>query len=76
MADAATNLVGTILGAGAGGAWDVATVTATPGGNRVTVNLDGAVVTIPKLRSYAPAVGDVALLGRIGAGLFAVGAVG
>lgn len=79
MADPTTAVVGGILGASAGSSsWDVATVTATVAGSpaRVTVRLDGVVQTIPRLKSYAPVVGEVAVLGRYGAAPFAIGALG
>lgn len=80
MADAASNLVGTIRGAASDGddAWATATVKALVGGApaRVTVTLDGTDQTIPRLKTYAPVVGEVALLGRIGAAPFAIGALG
>lgn len=78
MADPATNLVGSLLGAANGdGPWDVATVTsATLVGGRVQARHDGAAVTLPKLRRYTPVVGDVVVLGRIGAALFIVDALG
>ncbi len=74
---AASGLVGTLLAAaGSEGPWDVATVTsATLVAGRVACRHNGTDVTLPRLRRYTPAVGDVVVLGRVGAALFIVDAL-
>lgn len=54
----------------------VATVTAIPDADHVTVNRGGVVVTIPRLSSYTPTVGEPASCLASGSNMVALGAVG
>lgn len=56
----------------------MATVTGTPGGGKVTFRRkpDFPNETQPKMAAYAPVVGDVIWVVKVGAGYLAVGKVG
>jgi hypothetical protein len=57
------------------GGWRTGTVTATSG-SKVTVAVDNASMTLPKIRAYTPTVGDTVIIAARPGSWFVIGTIG